>query len=409
MRHGRLNTLKHGLKQQVAWTVLFSAVRPFMRPVMGATGKRAKSIQGPAIIMVNHTQDTDLGLLGLSYRQCMRVVASEHVFRLGFLSTLIQLFFAPIVRMKGKTEVRTVRDILNVLKKGGRVCIFPEGNRSYNGLTGEITPATASLARMGKCQLITYRIEGGYMKHPRWARFGRHGRVYGHEVGRYAPEQLAAMSTEEVLAIIRRDLHEDAYARQKEAPHGYTGKNLAENLEIALYLCPKCKRVGTIQSKGNLLTCSCGLAMRYTETGMLENVNSEKPIFTTVTEWDLWQQSMTDELADRAGNGPIAEDRELSLFQVDPCKKEELIETGKLSINKAVLVCGSFIFPLHEISDLAIVGPNTLVFETKGGSYYELRSKNPFNALKYRRIFRHCKTTVKGECGATVRAAQQET
>ncbi len=391
--------MKNKLGQQVFWTILFTLVRPFVWLFVGYRYRRAERIQGPAIIMGNHTLDIDLGLLGLSYSQSMRAVASEHIFRKGFVAFLIRLFFAPIVRVKGKTEIMTVRQILNALKSGGRVCLFPEGNRSYSGLTGEITQASATLARMAKCQLITYRIEGGYFKHPRWARKGRHGPVRGHEVGRYPAEQLQRMSVEEVHALIRRDLFEDAYARQRENPASYTGKRLAESIETALYLCPECGKISTIHSEDDRFFCSCGLSMRYTETGMLESTGGKQARFSTVTDWDRWQESKTAEIVGRAQD-TITEDGGLSLYQITPCEGEKLAETGTLSISRAALSCGAYRFPLREISDLAIVDLNTMVFETKNGGYFELRSKGSYSALKYRRIFLYCKQTAKGACDA---------
>ena len=391
---------------QVAWTFFFTLIRPFVRPLIGYRYKREKRIVGPAIIMGNHNLDIDIGLLGLSYRQAMRVVASEHIFRKGILTTLIKLFFRPIVRMKGKTEIRTVRDILNVINAGGRVSLFPEGNRSYNGLTGEITQATASLVRMAKCQLITYRIEGGYFKHPRWARKGRRGPVSGREVGRYSAQELQAMTTDEVHVLIRRDLHEDAYARQKLAPAKYTGKNLAQSIETALYLCPRCKQTSTIQSLNDRFFCTCGLDMRYTEMGMLKSANDLQAPFTTITDWDLWQQEQTRELVCRAGDGVIAQDEGLSLYSIIPCKSSELMVTGTLSITRAALTCGEVLFPLEEISDLAIIDLNTLVFETGSGGYFEIRSKNAYSALKYRRIYLYCKNDAKGACDVPTDDAQ---
>ena len=388
--------MKHRFGRQAVWTIFFLLIRPFVRLFIGYRYQREKRIQGPAIIMSNHNLDIDLGLLALSYQQSMSVVASEHVFRMGFLTLLIRLIFSPIVRMKGKTEIRTVRKILNELQNGGRVCLFPEGNRSFNGLTGEITKASASLARMAKCQLITYRIEGGYFKHPRWARKGRRGYVAGYEVGRYSAEELQQMSTDEVLDIIRRDLHEDAYARQREKLHRYTGKNLAENLEIALYICPSCRQIGTLQSRGDHLLCACGLDVCYTETGLLKSPGSNPPHFTTVTDWDIWQQSMTAELVSSAGDGRIVQDEGVSLFRITPCTKDELVETGMLTLSRSALACGASTFALDDISDLAIVGPNTLVFETGSGNYFEIRSKSAYSALKYRRFFHYCKKNAKG-------------
>jgi 1-acyl-sn-glycerol-3-phosphate acyltransferase len=399
--------MRKNIGHQAAWTIFFALVRPFVRPIIGYRYKREKRIVGPAIIMGNHNLDIDVGLLGLSYGRAMRVVASEHVFRKGVLTFLIKLFFAPIVRMKGKTEIRTVRDILNVVKAGGLVSLFPEGNRSYNGLTGEIAQASASLLRMAKCQLITFRIEGGYFKHPRWARKGRRGPVSGREIGRYSAEELQAMTTDEVLELIRCDLHEDAYQRQKLSPAKYAGDNLAETIEAALYLCPNCGQIGSIQSRGDRFFCSCGLDMCYTDTGMLQTRNGIEARFSTVTDWDLWQQGKTEELVCRAGEGVIARDEGLTLYQITPCKKDELLETGTLSITRSALTCGAALFPLEEISDLAIIDLNTLVFETRSGGYFEIRGKGAYSALKYRRIYLYCKNTAKGACGPQAGAAQQ--
>ncbi len=398
--------MKKHYGQQVAWTIFFTLVRPFVWLLIGYRYKHEKKIEGPAIIMGNHTLDIDLGLLGLSYRQAMRVVASEHVFRKGIITVLIKLFFAPIVRMKGKTEIRTVREILNTIKAGRCVSLFPEGNRSYNGLTGEITQASATLVRMAKCQLITYRIEGGYFKHPRWARKGRRGPVRGYEVGRYTKEQLQAMTTEEVHALICRDLHEDAYERQKLTSATYTGKNLAESIETALYLCPHCGQTSTIQSQGDRFFCPCGLDMRYTQTGMLESENSVEIPYSTVTDWDRWQQEQTEALVCRAGDGIITRDEGLSLFRITPCEKDELLESGTVSITRSALTFGSSQFPLDEISDLAIIDINTLVFETTSNGYYEIRSQSGYSALKYRRIYLYCKNNAKGACDDETIAAQ---
>ena len=397
--------MKHRFGHQVLWTIFYAAVRLFVRPAIGFHYRRAKRIKGPAIIMCNHCMDIDVGLLGMSYAQCMRVVASEHVFRKGIITFLIWLFFDPIVRMKGKTEIRTVREMLGAVKKGGRVCIFPEGNRSYNGLTGEITKASATLAKMAKCQLITYRIEGGYLRFPRWARKARRGPTFGCEVGRYPAEQLQQMSVDEIYELIKRDMFEDAYARQRENPAHYTGENLAESIETALYLCPKCGGVSTIRSEGDRFSCPCGLSMRYTDMGMLESETDEPARFATVTDWDLWQQGLTAELAARAEDS-ITQDEGISLYRISPCEGKRLAETGTLSINNAALTCGSVRFALEDISDLAIIDLNTLVFEISSGDYFEIRSEGAYSALKYRRLFLYCKKNAKGECDTKNGVAQ---
>ena len=163
--------------------------------------------------------------------------------------------------------------------------------------------------------------------------------------------------------------------------------------------------MSTIRSEGDRFSCPCGLSMRYTDMGMLESETEEPARFATVTDWDLWQQGMTAELAARAEEN-ITEDEGISLYQISPCEGERLAETGTLSIGKAALTCGSVRFALEDISDLAIIDLNTLVFETRDGGYFEIRSAGAYSALKYRRLFLYCKNNAKGECDTKNGVAQ---
>ena len=69
--------------------------------------------------------------------------------------------------------------------------------------------------RRSGATLITYRLEGAYLTDPRWSRFLHRGRIYGHAVGVYPPEQLKAMSGEEIDRLINGDIREDAWQRQE--------------------------------------------------------------------------------------------------------------------------------------------------------------------------------------------------
>ncbi len=128
------------------------------------------------------------------------------------------------------------------------MCLFAEGNRSYNGVTGPIFPATGKLAKATGASLVTYRFEGGYLTTPRWSRSTRKGNMRGYVVNVYSPEQLKTMSPEEVNQRIREDIMEDAFDRQLTMPYRYKGKDLAKGLEHALYFCPKCGKTGTLHS-----------------------------------------------------------------------------------------------------------------------------------------------------------------
>ena len=64
------------------------------------------------------------------------------------------------------------------------------------------------------------------------------------------------------------------------------GKKLAEGLENVLYVCPKCKSVNTLITKGNSISCShCKTEGYMDEYGFINGFKFDNPI-----DWDQWQK-----------------------------------------------------------------------------------------------------------------------
>ena len=342
----------------------------------------------PGIIISNHNNFLDPALIMIAFSGHCYFVASEHIFRKGFASKLLTFVFDPIPISKVQSDAFTMKEIFRRLKAGFNVCVFAEGNRSYNGITGPIPIATAKMIKISGAQLVTYHFEGGYFSTPRWGKSKRQGRVSGRLAGRYSSEQLAGMTAEQILETIERDIWEDAYTTQKKNPVRYRGKNLAEHIEIILYLCPCCNKIGTIHSNGNNFSCSCGLNVSYTETGYLEG---DLP-FSTITEWYSWQAGQLAAIIDNAGDEPICADNNVRLHKVETAKSSEFIAAGSMSISRTEFCCAGFVYPLQDIKQFAIIGKSILVFSLKNGTQYEVLRDIPYNALKYCEIFRILKT-----------------
>ena len=77
----------------------------------------------------------------------MYFVGSEHISRWKFFYKLIRFIFAPIMRYKGSVASQTVLEVLRKTRSGENVCIFAEGNRSWDGLTNPILPSTGKMAK----------------------------------------------------------------------------------------------------------------------------------------------------------------------------------------------------------------------------------------------------------------------
>lgn len=386
--------------QRFVFGILRLLAGPFVKITMGfRCGKRQK-ITAPSLIIANHNTDIDPALVALGVSGQMYFVSSEHALRKGFGSKLIKRLFDPIVINKTKSDAYAAKEILRKLKSGRSVCLFAEGNRSYTGLTGPIRFSTAKLARAGGAALVTYRIEGGYFTRPRWSNSKRKGRMRGGVVGNYSPDQLAAMTDEEIFALIERDIHEDAYQRQSENPVRYRGKKLAENIETALYMCPECGGIGTIHSDGNLFSCGCGLRARYTNMGYItdrrkvrkKDKADYKPLeFDTVTGWCKWQSERLREIiAESMAKGderPFFQDEEQRLYRVRPAEGSDLVGEGPMWISSKELGCAGMTFPLDNITRLAIVDQMTLLFGLRDGAEYEVLSDRPRSTLKYVEAF----------------------
>lgn len=347
--------------------------------------------EGPHLVVSNHNTDVDPILIATAFRQHMYFVASEHIFRWGWISKLIVWLVQPIARVKGSTDATSALAIMRRLRSGANVCLFAEGNRSYNGVTGYIFPATGKLVKSARASLVTYRLSGAYFATPRWGRGLRRGPIKGEMVRIYSQEELKQMTADEINACIRRDLYEDAFERQLEQPHQYRGKHLAEHLEYALYLCPKCGRVGTLQSKKDRFYCDCGLSVRYNSYGFFESDADAEPTFATVRDWDRWQEEQMYSIVANAGDAAVFTDENARLISVDDGHKMQTIAEGSMSISKTHFTCADRCFALDSITDMAMCGATHITFSTSDGGYYEIRTNPPKCGRKYLMFFQTVK------------------
>ena len=231
--------------------------------------------------------------------------------------------------------------------------------------------------------LVTFRTEGGYLSMPRWSKVRRRGAVHGHPVGIYPPDALKTMSPSEINALIERDISEDAWERQRKSPVAFRGKKLAEGLEHALYLCPRCKKIGTLKGRKDLFTCSCGFQVRYTETGFFD---PETP-FQELAQWDDWQRKALRERDFQHAGELLFSDPDIRLTEVTADHEETLLTTAELRQLEDRLVCGDYSFAETEIENMADVLSDKLLFRYQE-QYYQLRSDGSPSLRKYLEIWK---------------------
>ena len=365
-------------RHQIYYRLLHPLVVLFLWIRFGYRFKRAKNLPETYIVLSNHTTDYDPILVGASFNRQMYFVASEHIARWPLAYKFLKHCFAPIIRYKGTTATATVMEMLRAVKAGRNVCMFAEGNRSWDGDTAEISPATGKVVKSARCGLVTYRIEGGYFVSPRWGKGLRRGRLYGAPVNVYTKEQIAAMSVDEINEVINRDLHEDAYARQLESPAKYKGKYPAEQMESLLFICPGCHGIDTMHSQGDTMTCSnCSASFRYNEYGMLEGA----PV-KTIKEFAAWQRELVQEAAKAGESYSAPMGRLVTVSQ----SVESLVAEGPVTLNGENLSCADYQIAVADILDMEMHGRRALVFSTKE-AYYELKPSEEVSTVKFKLLY----------------------
>ena len=378
------------------WKIIRAIATPILKTMYKFSFEVYKDLKGPYLVLANHNTDLDPGLVALSFPQQMYFVASEHVYRAGFASKVLRYVFEPIAKRKGTSDTVTVMKSIRALREGKNVCLFPEGQKSFNGRTGEIHLATGKLVKASKASLITYKLEGGYFTTPRWGYGIRKGKMHGSIVNIYDPETLEKLSAEEITDIIIKDLYEDAYEKQKENPIAYKGKNLAKGLEHSLCVCQSCKKLDTLSSIKNEVFCKeCGFTTTLDKYGYFD----ENSKFKTVAQWDDFQQEELKKFVEDKKSGAstfLFENTDSTLKSVKAEHQEEILGTGTFS-----MFTDKFVFSvegkedlelLHQdIVDISMYGKQGLVFSDNKGNYYDLTSDKIRNVRKFIFCFKYLK------------------
>ena len=345
----------------------------------GYTFKVAKNLPQNFIVLSNHNTDFDPLFLGVSFKDSMRFVASEHISRWKHAFKFVNHIFSPIMRPKGTNAASTVKEMLRALRGGENVCMFAEGARSWNGVTAPILPANGKLVKSSKCALVTYKIIGGYFVSPMWSKGGtRKGKIHGEVVNIYSAEQIASMSVSQINEIINHDLYEDAYDTQTKIESKYKGKQLAVKLESMLFKCPVCGAIDALSSHKNIVSCrECNATFTYDEYGYVKGINyrNTKELFS----WLKFE-------AEKDAKSNTAYTCENACMISVSNHSETHVDNGDLSLSRELLKCGDTIIDISEIDDFAMHGRQALVFSTKD-NYYEVIVSEEYSALKFYMLF----------------------
>ena len=117
---------------------------------------RKNLVKGKAIITANHTSNMDIVLMLANTYEKKYILAKKELFK-NKLKGAILKSYGGISVDRGNNDISAIKQSLNVLKKGKKLIIFPEGTRNKGEDTSklmEVKTGTAMLAIKSKSPII---------------------------------------------------------------------------------------------------------------------------------------------------------------------------------------------------------------------------------------------------------------
>lgn len=368
------------------------AVKNLIAPFISMSMKRQfnlklekSKLKPPFLVLGNHTTDYDAFFVAGAFKCPIYFVMSDHVSSIPVAGKLVKYFVRPLPITKSSLDVGVVREIFSVVKQGGAVGIFPEGNKSFGGDMSYIKPSIAKLAKKLNVPIVLFNIKGGYFSQPRWAKTKRKAQITAGVGQVIMPNEYEKLTNAELYKKIVDGLRINAYEVQEQEPLHFVGKKLAEGIETFLYSCPECGAIGTIRSEDNKFWCSaCGDTCT-----MLDNGHIVGGHFDRLDNWDKWQKEHLKDLnlKDTPNDTPILHDAGWHVLE-----KKDKYNNKKLGVFETFLFSDRLLiankkdrkeFAISDIVGMGIEGACSLQITLKNGHVYRLRNQAPVSALKY--------------------------
>jgi 1-acyl-sn-glycerol-3-phosphate acyltransferase len=121
----------------------------------------------PVILAANHESYLDPPLVGMLYPGAIRFIAWDGLFKVPILAFLIKALGAvPVSQQDKNSAANILRDVINFIKEGYSVLIFPEGERSPDGNLLPFEGGVSLIALKTESPIVPVWIEGTFEAFP---------------------------------------------------------------------------------------------------------------------------------------------------------------------------------------------------------------------------------------------------
>ena len=249
--------------------------------------------KGPFVLISNHASRVDyLYTAPVCWPRRLNYVVGYNEFFLWPTSILLNA--VNVIPKKNFTpDVHSIKQIMNVISKGGCICIMPEGMSSITGMAQPVMPGGGALLKKLGVNVYFTKISGGYLANTKHYLKQRNGQTEVTVDRMFTPEELAEMSPLEIEERMNRLLAHDDYIWNKEKQISFkdNGDGMAADLDTLLYMCPKCGAMHQMECSGGTMRCkACGNTVTIDSKYNISPSGADSTCPPLITDWTILER-----------------------------------------------------------------------------------------------------------------------
>ena len=292
----KLARKEYSTPNKVIYDILVKAVIPLLSKGVSPTftyKARPSEDKGPFVLISNHASRVDyLYTAPVCWPRRLNYVVGYNEFFL-FPTCLLLGAVNVIPKKNFTTDVHCIKQMMKVIGKGGCICIMPEGMSSITGMAQPVMPGGGALLKKLGVNVYYTKISGGYLANTKHYLKQRNGSTEVTVDRMFTPEELQAMTPEQIEARMNELLAHDDYIWNKEKQIAYAdnGDGMAAELDTLLYMCPKCGAMHKMECTGNTMRCTaCGNTISIDSRYNIAPVGEDSVCPPLVTDWTLMER-----------------------------------------------------------------------------------------------------------------------